>query len=120
LRKRHHLNVDVRKKDFVFAKCSLCESLKDLVSKLGRNSSDAREYELKLKKRLLHQELCRRLYHTWRSQFVQSKEEFLCFIHDKIDHAKTTPKVTSGEKNDLWAWTITHYVDGYDNPWSWQ
>jgi hypothetical protein len=49
LRKRHHLNVDVRKKGYIFAKCYLCESLKDLISKLGRNNNDAREYELKLK-----------------------------------------------------------------------
>jgi len=32
LKKRHHLNVDVRKKGFVFAKCIMCESLKDLIS----------------------------------------------------------------------------------------
>jgi hypothetical protein len=43
LRKRHHFNVDVRKKGFVFAKCIVCESLKDLISKLGKNNSDAIE-----------------------------------------------------------------------------
>ncbi len=90
LRKRHHLNVDVRKKGYIFSKCYLCESLKDLISKLGRNNNDTREYELKLKKCLLHQESCRSLYHTWRFEFVQFKDEFLCFIHDKMDHAKTT------------------------------
>jgi hypothetical protein len=36
LRKRHHLNVDVRKRGHVLAKCTMCESLKDLISKLGR------------------------------------------------------------------------------------
>jgi hypothetical protein len=36
LRKRHHLNVDVRKQDFVFAKCTSCESLKDKISKLRK------------------------------------------------------------------------------------
>jgi hypothetical protein len=54
LRKRHHLNVDVRERGFVFAKCTMCESLKDLISKLGRNNNDGKEYELKLKKHLLH------------------------------------------------------------------
>ncbi len=38
LRKRHHLNVDVRKQGSVFAKCTIYESLKDLISKLGKNS----------------------------------------------------------------------------------
>jgi hypothetical protein len=90
LRKRHHVNVDARKNNFIFAKCTMCESLKDLISKLGRNNIDGKEFELKLKKHLLHQELCRSLYHTWRFEFVWSKDEFLCVIHDEIDHAKTT------------------------------
>jgi hypothetical protein len=68
----------------------MCKSLKDLISKLGKNSSDARKYELKLRKHLLHQELCRSLYHTWRPKYVHSKDEFLCVIHDKMDHVKTT------------------------------
>jgi hypothetical protein len=54
LRKKCHLNVDVRKKSFVFAKCIVYESLKDLISKLEKNISDAKEYELKLRKHLLH------------------------------------------------------------------
>jgi len=65
LSKRHHLNVDVRKKGSIFAKCTMCESLKDLISKLGQTSSDTKEYELKLRKHLLHdQESCISLYHT--------------------------------------------------------
>jgi hypothetical protein len=70
LEKRHHLNVDVWKRRLIFAKCTMCESLKDLISKLGRNNNDAKEYELKLRKHILHQESCKSLYHTWRSKFV--------------------------------------------------
>ncbi len=66
----------------------MCESFNDLISKLGKNSNDVRECDLKLKKHLLHQELCRSLYHTWRSKFVCSKDQFLCVIHDKMDHEK--------------------------------
>jgi len=55
LKKRHHLNVDVRKWGFVFVKYSVCESLKDLISKLGKNSNDALKYEAKLRKHILHQ-----------------------------------------------------------------
>jgi len=87
LRKRHHLNVDVRKKGFVFAKCTMCESLKDLISKLVNIIIDVIKYELKLRKHLFHQESCRSLYHTWRSKSVWSKDEFLYVIHDKMDHA---------------------------------
>jgi hypothetical protein len=49
-----------------------------------------KEYEMKLKKRLLHQESCKSLYHTWKFEYVWSKDEFLCIIHDKMDHVKTT------------------------------
>jgi hypothetical protein len=55
LRKRHHLNVDVQKWGSVFAKCIVYESLKDLISKLGKNSNEALEYEVKLIKYILHQ-----------------------------------------------------------------
>ncbi len=89
-RKRHHFNVDVRKRGFVFAKCTMCKSLKDLISKLGRNKSDEIKYEVKLKKHLLHRESCGSLYHTWRSKFVRSKNGFLCIIQDKMDNVKIT------------------------------
>jgi hypothetical protein len=55
LRKRHHLNVDVRKQGFMFVKCNVYESLKDLISRLGKNSNEALKYETKLKKHILHQ-----------------------------------------------------------------
>jgi hypothetical protein len=89
LRKRHHFNVDVRKKGSIFVNCIVCEYFKNSISKLGKNSNDVKKYELKLKKYLLHQKYCKSLYHTWRFEFVCSKDEFLCVIHDKMDHAKT-------------------------------
>ncbi len=68
LRKRDHLNVNVQKRGFMFAKCIVCESLKNLISKLGNNSNEALEYEAKLKKHILDQEAYRNLYHTWRRE----------------------------------------------------
>jgi hypothetical protein len=88
LKKRHHLNVDVRKQGFVFTTCIVCESLKDLISKLGKNSNEVLEYEAKLRKHILHQKSCKNLFHTWRTELVRLKDKFLCIIHDKIDHAK--------------------------------
>jgi hypothetical protein len=66
----------------------VCESFTDLILKLGNNNSDAKEYELKLKKQILHQDSCRNMYRIWRFEFVWSKDEFLCVIHEKLDHAK--------------------------------
>jgi hypothetical protein len=44
----------------MFAKCNVCESLKDLISKLGKHNNNAIEYEMKLKKQIFHQKLCRK------------------------------------------------------------
>jgi hypothetical protein len=88
LKKKHHVNVDVRKRGFLFTKCIVCESPKDSICKLGKNNNEVLEYEAKLRKHILHQKSCRKLYHTWRTESMQSKDEFLCIIHDKMDHAK--------------------------------
>jgi hypothetical protein len=90
LRKKHHFNVDVQKKGSTFANCTICESLKDLISKVGKNNVSANKHELKLKRHNKHQESCKCFYHGWKTKSVQSKEEFLCIIHDKMDHSKTT------------------------------
>jgi hypothetical protein len=42
LRKKYHLNVDVKKRGSNLAKCIICESLKDLISKVGKNSVGAK------------------------------------------------------------------------------
>ncbi len=90
LRKKHHLNVDVQKKGFTFAKCIVCESLKDLVLKVGKSSASEKEVQMKLKRHNKHQKNCRALYQSWKRKSVWLKEEFLCVIHDKMDHSKTT------------------------------
>jgi hypothetical protein len=46
LRKNDRLNVDVKKHGSNFAKCTICESLKDLISKDGKNSASAKEHEI--------------------------------------------------------------------------
>ncbi len=43
---------------------------------------------MKLRKHILYQESCKNLYHTWRIKSIQSKEESLCVIHNKMDHVK--------------------------------
>ncbi len=49
LSKNHHFNVDVQKRRSFFAKCIVSESLKDLISKLGKTNNNVKEYEFKLK-----------------------------------------------------------------------
>jgi hypothetical protein len=45
----------------MFVECNVCESLKDLISKLGKNNNEALKYEVKLRKYILNQELCKKL-----------------------------------------------------------
>ncbi len=77
------------KRGFVIAKCTICESLKDLISKARKKNPSVKEHEIKLKKHNIHQEFCWHSYHTWKVEFVQCKEDFLFVIHDKMDHSKT-------------------------------
>ncbi len=71
------------KRGFVFSKCIVCESLKDFISKVGKNNPSVKEHEFKLKKHNIHQESCQCLYQTWKAEYVQSKEDFLCVIQKK-------------------------------------
>jgi hypothetical protein len=82
--------MDVQKRGSIFTKCTICESLKDLISKVGKNNLYVKEHKIKLKKHNIHQESCQCLYHTWKDESVQSKEDFLCVINDKMDLSKTT------------------------------
>jgi hypothetical protein len=72
----------------IFAKCTVCESLKDLISKVRKNNLNVNKHEIKLKKHNICQESCRCLYHTWKAKSMQSRKDFLCVIHDKMDHSK--------------------------------
>jgi hypothetical protein len=116
----------------MFMKYTICESLKDLISKLGQNSNEVLKYELKLRKHILQQESCRNLYHTWRTKSMWLKDEFLCIIHDKMDHAKTTfPRLqvcnkmisSLGQLSITLTWMITHghgderYAQCYNELW---
>jgi hypothetical protein len=46
------------------------------------------KYGVKQRKHILHQESYKNLYHIWRDS-MRLKDEFLCIIHDKMNHAKT-------------------------------
>jgi len=111
LRKKKHLNVDVEKRGSIFTKCTICESLKDLISKVGKNNPDVKKYKIKLKKHNIHQESRQCLYHTWKVGFVQSKEDFLCVIHDKMDLSKNIFALASSEEqNDVQVGVYKHLV----------
>jgi hypothetical protein len=49
LKRKYHLNVDVQKRVLMFVKCIVCESLKDLISKVEKNCANIEEHEMKFK-----------------------------------------------------------------------
>ena len=46
------------------------------------------------------------LYHGWSSNSIDSPTEFLCIIHKKMDHTKSTNNSTNGVeyKGNIWTW----------------
>ncbi len=89
LRKKHHFNVDVQKRGFTFAKCTMCVSLKYLILKVGKNSASGKEAQMNLKRHNKHQESYKVFYRNWKIESIRLTEEFLYVIHDKMDHSKT-------------------------------
>jgi hypothetical protein len=89
LKRKFHLNFNVQKRGSTFTKCIVCESLKDLISKVGKNNASANEHELKLKRHNKHQKSSRCLYHSWKKKVHSIKRGVLCIIHNKMDHPKT-------------------------------
>jgi hypothetical protein len=64
--------------------------LKDFISKVGKNSASGKKAQMKLKRHNKHQESCRTFYRSWKTKSIHLKEEFMCIIHDMMDHSKTT------------------------------
>jgi ATP-dependent phosphoenolpyruvate carboxykinase len=60
-----------------------------LISKVGKNNIGVKEQELKLKKHNKHQISCMCFYHIWKAKSIQSNENILFIVCDKMDHLKT-------------------------------
>jgi hypothetical protein len=54
LTKQKKLNMNVQKRGSIFAKYTVCESLKELISKARKNNPSVKEHEIKLKKHNIH------------------------------------------------------------------
>ena len=86
-----------------FSRCTECDFLQDCISKYPRGCEEWAMLVNDMTKHINYQNACRRLYHGWSSNSIDSPTEFLYIIHDKMDHTKTrilrmqqTTKATSG------------------------
>ena len=86
-----------------FSRCSECDFLQDCISRYPRGCDEWATLVNDRTKHINYQNACPRLYHGWSSNSVDSLTEFLCIIHDKMDHTKSaiprmqrSTKATSG------------------------
>ena len=103
MKKKLFRHVEVKALNNNFSRCTECDFLQDCISKYPRGCEEWATLVNDRTKHINYQNACRRLYHGWSSNSIDSPTEFLCIIHDKMDHTKTaiprmhpTMKATSG------------------------
>ena len=81
-------HVEVKAPNNNFSKCSKCDFIQDCISKYPRGCNERATLVNDKTKHINYQNACRRVYHGWSSNSVDSPMEFLCIIQDKMDHTK--------------------------------
>ena len=96
-------HVEVKEPNNNFSRYSECDFLQDCISRYPRGCDEWATLVNDMTKHINYQNVCRHLYHGWSSNSVDSPTEFLCIIHDKMDHTKSaipqmqqSTKATSG------------------------
>ena len=103
MKKKLFRNVEVKAPNSNFSRCSECDFLQDCISRYPRGCDEWATLVNDRTKYINYQNACHCLYHEWSSNSVHSPTEFLCIIHDKMDHTKfaiprmqRSTKATSG------------------------
>ena len=89
LKNRHFKEVVIHKKGNNFSKCTTCSELQQRKANLTGNKEEAAHLKADQEYHLDEHTQGRILYHTWRTQSDTRPKEYLCIIHDKMDHCKT-------------------------------
>ena len=103
MKKKLFKNVEVKASSSNFSRCSECDIFQDCISRYPWGCDEWATLMNDRTKHINYQNTCRRLYHGWSSNSVDSPMEFLYIIHDKMDHTKSaiprmqrSTKATSG------------------------
>ena len=103
MKKKLFRNVEVKAPSSNFSRCSECDFLQDCISRYPRGCDEWATLVNNRTKHINYQNACHHLYHGWSSNSVDSPTEFLCIIHNKMDHTKSAiprmqrcTKATSG------------------------
>jgi hypothetical protein len=89
IKNRSFRNVQVKTAGSNFSRCTECDFLQDCISRYPRGCDEWATLVNDRTRHINYQNACRRLYHTWSTNSVDIPTEFLCIIHDKMDHTKT-------------------------------
>ena len=89
MKKRLFRHVEVKDPNNNFSRCSECDFLQDCISRYPRGCDEWATLVNDKTKHINYQNACCRLYHGWSSNSIDSPTEFLCIIHDKMDHTKS-------------------------------
>ena len=92
-----------------FSKCSICTGIKAQLSGTKVQEKQDKLMEER-RKHLLQQQSYRNVYYAWRRSSQMSPKKYLCIIHDKMDHKKTTiPRLEITPKDVDNAWQFCRY-----------
>ena len=82
-----------------FSRCSERDFLQDCISRYLRGCDEWATLMYDKTKHINYQNACRRLYHGWSSNSIDSPTEFLYIIPNKMDHTKSaTPRMQRSTK----------------------
>jgi hypothetical protein len=89
IRSRSFRNVQVKPAGSNFSRCTECDFLRCCISKYPKDCPEWQALVDDRTRHITYQNACRRIYRGWSTQSVESLSQFLCIIHDKMDHTKT-------------------------------
>ena len=89
MKKKLFRHIEVKAQNNNFSRCSECDFLQDCISRYPYGCDEWATLVNDRTKHINYQNACRRLYHGWSSNSVDSPTEFFYIIHDKMDHTKS-------------------------------
>ena len=113
MKKKLFRHVEVKAPNNNFSRCSECDFLQDCIFRYPRGYDEWTTLVNDMTKHINYRNAYRRLYHGWSSNSVDNPTEFLCIIHNKMDHTKSViAKMQGTSKATFGLGQISIYVIG--------
>ena len=89
IRKKYFSDYVIKGRGDSFARCSICDNLKQIRASFAPGSEDYERIQKQFDKHLFLQEACRNVYYCSRWLSNLRPSQVLSIMHDKMDHSKT-------------------------------